>query len=480
MVKRFIFIAFSFLVLIIGTDFVKAKSRDFVDYVSLYNQASKPEDYNLSNNAAQDYLNAKEVFKDFRKPEAQQGFGPQKLEGVRFAEKEDQLQLNDMLNWSESLSEEKLQLLRKWVSNNTQALEFVHSGSMKPYYWMERESKRVSVVGMLIPHLGDLRDMVYLLCCRAKLEAIYGNVKEATKDIVAAYRLGDQLTGPKTMIEQKFGTSFKSLAIKTALMIIDNVEVNEEEREFLLGSLLNCTDEETFEPDLLIMSFLSSDCLQRMYILNEDNLRVQDKKESRRQITQLNLQAQGLVFHSGTSIGTRYEFKFTKMDYSKAEELLPKGLKELEDVLTLEAYQLNKIVKDEQGVLQRIQKLHPLLNTLTFQAINVKFSDHERLRARIRGLKIIMGVLKFQDNTGKLPANLTQLQEAGLLQEIPIDPFSGKGMKYKKLENGFTVYSYGLDFSDDNGQNQLSNFMPNGPNGDLVIWPVENPRDNRY
>lgn len=477
MVKRFIFIAFSFLALIIGTDFVKAKSLDFVDYVSLYNQASKPDDYKLSNNAAQDYLNAKEVYEDHRKPQKAAKY--EDYFDLKEVNVEEELLWPDMRDWPGGLSTKKLLMLRQWISKNTQSLEFVHSGTKKPYYWVERKSKNGSMVGILIPDLVDLHDMVYLLCCRAKLEALDGIIDKAANDIVAAFKLGDQLVGPKTMIEQKFGTSFKSLAVKTALMIIDNVEVNEEEREFLLHSLFNCTDEENFEPNLLMMKYMSLDCLQRMYILNADNLRVQDKKESRRQIAQLNLQALGLVLHSGTSIGTRYEFKFTKMDYSKAEELLPKGLKELEDVLTLEAYQLNKIVKDEQGVLQRIQKSHPLLNTLAFQAVNLKLSSHERLRARIRGLKIIMGVLEFQDNTGKLPANLTQLQEAGLLQEIPIDPFSGKGMKYKKLEDDFTVYSYGLDFSDDNGQNQLPNF--NRPNGDdLVIWPVEKPIDNRY
>ncbi|GAH35951.1 unnamed protein product, partial [marine sediment metagenome] len=99
-----------------------------------------------------------------------------------------------------------------------------------------------------------------------------------------------------------------------------------------------------------------------------------------------------------------------------------------------------------------------------------KFSAHERLRAQARALDMIMSVLTFKENKGRLPLNLSELQEAGLLEKVPIDPFSGKPIKYKKLDDNFTVYSYGLDFDDDGGERKV---QFSEQNGDLVAWPVK-------
>lgn len=474
MAKRSMFVAIFFVFMVSSVCLANAKSQEFVDYVSQYNKASKPVDLNSTNNAAQDYLNAKEVFIDFREQETELELGLKKFSGVHFAKREDQLQADDMLFWPENLSKEKLQLLRKLVSDNTRTLELVHSGANKLYYWVERKSKNDSMVGILIPHLQDLYDMVYLLFFRAKLQAMEGNIKGAAKDIVAAYRMADQLSGPKTLVEQKIANDFKSKTIQTVLMIIDNAEIDSHQRQLLFNSLQKCTEDETYEPDLLVMKYLSLDGLQRMYVLNEDDQLIWDERESRRQIAMFNLQTQALRIHSRASIGKHFDVELAKIDYIKSKELLSKGLEELQQWIFLEAYPLKILLNEEQSFLQKAQRSHPLLNILFCQAYNLKFVAHESLRAQIRGLNITSAVLKFQDDAGKLPDSLAQLKEVCLLSEIPIDPFSGSAMKYKKVEDGFTVYSYGRNFEDDNGKNQLSfPFGSNEPKGDLVIWPVE-------
>jgi hypothetical protein len=37
------------------------------------------------------------------------------------------------------------------------------------------------------------------------------------------------------------------------------------------------------------------------------------------------------------------------------------------------------------------------------------------------------------------------------LESVPIDPFDGKELRYKKLESGYVVYSIGENLSDDGG-----------------------------
>jgi hypothetical protein len=351
-------------------------------------------------------------------------------------------------------------------------LEYLVAGTEKSYLWKEMKSSNGSVLGILIPDLHIMRDLMYLLCFRAKLSSIANDIKDAAKDIVAVYHLGNHLTGRKTLVEQVVGVSSQGYAVKTALMIIDNIKPSRKDREFLYDSLLKNTSKSVFEPDLLVIKFTILDCLQRSYIV-DDNIRKQGEQEFRRQLASLNLSGTGLFMISGAFVGKYHKFKSVKMDYQKAEELLLKGFEELEQVVLEDAWQLNKIMADKNNKLQNIQELHPFLNTTALTAVNIKISSHEQLRAQIRGLDVIMAVLEYQENTGKLPDNLDKLQEAGLIREIPVDPFSGKPVKYKKLDGSFTVYSYGLDFDDDGGRKIPNGFMPNSQDGDLVIWPVE-------
>ena len=48
-------------------------------------------------------------------------------------------------------------------------------------------------------------------------------MKGASEDLVANFRLGGHLTGPKTVIEQMVGVTIQRYVIKTTLIIIDKV-----------------------------------------------------------------------------------------------------------------------------------------------------------------------------------------------------------------------------------------------------------------
>jgi hypothetical protein len=266
------------------------------------------------------------------------------------------------------------------------------------------------------------------------------------------------------------GTGAKVRAIETVLTIIQDTHVDKKERECLYNSLKKYIYDEKFTPDLFAIKLMCLDCLQRMYTINKDGERVIDKKLSQRQLTSLRLHCTALAVHGINSIKQRPKSKLVKMDYEKAAELITEKLEQLEKLMPLEAWQLNETMNQKHGVLQSIQESHLLLNILVIEAINLKLSAYERLRAETRDLDTIMSVLTFKENKSRLPLNLSELQEAGLLEKVPIDPFSGKPIEYKKLDDNFTVYSYGVDFDDDGGV-RMVDFDRH--NGDLVMWPVK-------
>jgi len=428
----------------------EAENKNLIDYVSLYNKESQPQDYNEVNNAASHYQKAIDLY----------------------VERPEGISRNDMRIWPNKLTEEKREMLKEWVKQNEPALKHLIIGTKKPYFWKENISPKGPVLAILRSDLHIMRDLMYLLCCRAKIKAIEGDMKGATEDLVANFQFGNHLIGPKTMVEQMLGVSFQKQVIKAVLMIIDIMKPSIEERELLHNSLRKLTNNYNFEPDLLITKFIGLDCLQRAYLIDEDGSRVLDERELRKQLAMLNLQGQAMMFMlDGASGGEYCEAEIAEISYSDAEKLILEGIEKLEQVILLKAWQIKKLINDERSVLQEIQKSHPLLNSLAIQAINIKFSVYEQMRLQICGMEIIMAVLEFQENTGKLPADLDQLQNARLLPEIPIDPFTDKEMNYKRQGAGFTVYSDGLDFR------YVEKRKPRMPGQDfqdsnLTVWPV--------
>lgn len=59
-------------------------------------------------------------------------------------------------------------------------------------------------------------------------------------------------------------------------------------------------------------------------------------------------------------------------------------------------------------------------------------------------------VEQFSKEQGRAPLNLSELVPS-LLPSVPIDPFDGKSLRYRKLPKGYLIYSVGNDGKDDGG-----------------------------
>jgi len=279
------------------------------------------------------------------------------------------------------------------------------------------------------------------------------------------------------VIEQMVGITIQRYVIKTTLMILDKIRPSVEERELLYNSLRNVINNSNSEPNLLIIKYIGLDCLQRAYIIDENGSATFDDLEFRKQLTILNLQGQATILYCGEFIGKHCKTEIADISHSDAEELLMEGIEGLEQIVLLKAWRIDKEINEGEA-FRNIQKSHPFLNSLAIQSINIKFSIYEQLKLQIRGLKTIMAVLEFQEKTGELPNNLNQIQSAGLLQEIPNDPFSGEEMNYNKQGDTFTVYSDGLDL-DDGGKRDP--YMPGQflQDRSLIIWPTGIKKEHR-
>ena len=70
--------------------------------------------------------------------------------------------------------------------------------------------------------------------------------------------------------------------------------------------------------------------------------------------------------------------------------------------------------------------------------------------ANIELCRIVLALKAYKYERGEYPESLEKLQER-LDWQVPEDPFSGKDYIYAREEDGFTLYSIGLNMMDDGG-----------------------------
>jgi hypothetical protein len=82
-----------------------------------------------------------------------------------------------------------------------------------------------------------------------------------------------------------------------------------------------------------------------------------------------------------------------------------------------------------------------------------------RKLARVRSLIVLLAVERYRLKDKAWPDGLDHLKPA-LLAEVPLDPFDGKPIRYRKLADGVVAYSVGQDGKDDGGNFDRSPGLP--------------------
>lgn len=74
--------------------------------------------------------------------------------------------------------------------------------------------------------------------------------------------------------------------------------------------------------------------------------------------------------------------------------------------------------------------------------------------AELRTARSALAILRWRAaHEGQLPESLAELVP-DTLPAIPADPFDEHPLRYRRLPQGFIVYSVGPDFTDNGGQRQ--------------------------
>ena len=118
------------------------------------------------------------------------------------------------------------------------------------------------------------------------------------------------------------------------------------------------------------------------------------------------------------------------------------------DALKLPPHQRQRAANDVDAKTHKISKVHILLRVMP--ALSRLITIDLRNIAELRTAQAAIAVQRYRLASDRIPETLKDLVP-DYLESVPLDPFDGKELRYKKLETGYVIYSIGEDLSDDNG-----------------------------
>jgi hypothetical protein len=71
---------------------------------------------------------------------------------------------------------------------------------------------------------------------------------------------------------------------------------------------------------------------------------------------------------------------------------------------------------------------------------------------------------------GQWPVSLAELAKGGWIAAVPLDPFDGQPLRYKRVPDGVLIYSVGLDGVDDGGVINRENPIAPGTDQGFRLW----------
>jgi hypothetical protein len=92
--------------------------------------------------------------------------------------------------------------------------------------------------------------------------------------------------------------------------------------------------------------------------------------------------------------------------------------------------------------------------------------------APIRLARMALALERFRLTRGRLPEDLRELTPQ-FLEAIPLDPFGGTPLRYRRLAKGYVIYSVGPDGRDDNGREEPERKKSTDTNSYDITFTVE-------
>ena len=380
--------------------------------------------------------------------------------------------LEAIADGDEQISEENVEEVREYAAKMEGAFEALRQGAGKPYYWPEYEvddydyrsdpGLASKVVSEQMPYIGGIKKLARRMSeFDIALKVYDGDVEGAVEECLVLGQFGRHMEGRGLLIGQLVGIAVEGLAFECLENIIHTevvparvLEQCRDEMEKLssdTSSMVDISAEKVFFLDMIQRSFTDDGEGGGRVLLKGLPLAVKDKA--------------GYVtgFVTG-GYADRREAVVSVKEFSK----------NFNEYISIPPYRS----KDAAVTAGQEEMLSDAVMSvqLTVPPL-VKLREVSwRIMTSRRAMAGIFAVLLYEKDKGEYPVSLQDAVEAGYLNKVPVDPFSGAGFVYRKTEESFILYSFGTDMDDDGGVPYF-NGKTGKPrkwgydSGDTLFWP---------
>ncbi len=367
------------------------------------------------------------------------------------------------LIWPSDFNKTQLQELENWLAQNTAAFEALREALDKPYYWGVYD---VNVFNEFRPsslRLSKYRSLAKALNWKIRYSAYKNNIEEAVNNAIGLCSFGQKMQGDGFLVEQLVGIAIEAIGHSAIFEMLDRTTPTTEQ----LGKIQNFLQQHY--NDTIIDISAEKACL---YDFIQRNF-TDDGKGSGRPVRQ------GLVFAGKNA--PEIIFNALTFNLPDKKEVIAQTDKLYDDLQR--GFEIkNCKIRDEQ--YSRVVENTPIVSRMTLVPAVGKVATLIlwRLKTDRDGLITTLAILRYHIKNNSYPESLDELFQKGYIKQIPFDAYRNGPLTYRKPDDSFILYSFGLDFDDDSGKIGLDEEgRPkkwNTKDGDAVFWPVINPEKN--
>jgi hypothetical protein len=330
-----------------------------------------------------------------------------------------------LLHRTVPFSEATVRLMRSHSEQNSEAIDLVYES-------FQYEECRFPIdlsVGPLVEldHLDPIRTLAKTLALSSLLATLEGETDAAARHITGIFELANSLNAEPVLLSQVHRFAINLNAIESLEQSLNRVEFTSDEMGLLQESLIEADLDEP-----LVQGFIGERCwwdIGASVGWSDDPRWDFDDEMGKRVVFMIGLRPTGLFHAESTQWHETY-------DELMAAASLP--MNQRADASRSIADRVSK--RQALGVNSAIL-IPPVAHSLVFDV---------RLHAQLRAAIVALAAARFESDNGAYPESATQLTPE-YLDAVPIDPFGGAPIQYKRLENGFVAYSLAQNLVDDGG-----------------------------
>src|SRR5262245_6198390 len=350
-----------------------------------------------------------------------------------------------------------------WLERNEKPLAVAIEASKRTRYFNPLVSRPTDpqsarLINSLLPNVQKCRELGHALACRAMSRVGEGDFDGAWQDLLACQRLGRGMGRCGTLIESLVGVALVSIATNAEVTLLGQSKHPSKQVLAWLEDLRKLPPMPSLADKLdLGERFMTLDALMSITVNGPKMLDGLDGPGNRAAAKD---QAWDRLFTSNIDYDPAFRNANRMFDRLAAASRLPdrssrkREFKSIEDDVKQIRSAVNGMSVLDRALLSKGEKgemIGNILITLLLPAIDKVQDALDRNEQTQRNLQVAFALSAYRADTGRYPARLDELAPK-YLAGVPGDVFSGGPLIYRPTENGYLLYSVGVNGQDDDGR----------------------------